>query len=58
MEQPTSKYTPEAYGQLSPFITKLSADEAKRLKEYLSQNAGLKNTIERGEKLNSIIKRK
>lgn len=58
MEQPASKYTPEAYGQLSPFITKLSADEAKRLKEYLSQNAGLKNTIERGEKLNSIIGRK
>ena len=58
MEQPSSKYTPEAYGQLSPFITKLSVDEAKRLKEYLSQNAGLKNTIERGEKLNSIIRRK
>ena len=58
MEQPTSKYTPEAYGQLSPFITKLSVDEAKRLKEYLSQNAGLKNTIKRGEKLNSIIRRK
>lgn len=58
MEQPASKYTPDSYGQLLPFITKLSADEAKRLKDYLSQNAGLKNTIERGEKLNSIIGKK
>ena len=58
MEQPASKYTPDAYGQLLPFITKLSAGEAKRLKDYLSQNASLKNTIERGEKLNSIIVKK
>ena len=58
MEQPANKYTPEAYGQLSPFITKLSVDEAKRLKDYLSQNTSLKNTIERGEKLNSIIRKK
>lgn len=58
MEQPANKYTPEAYGQLSPFITKLTATEAKQLKDYLSQNAGLKNTIERGEKLKSIIGKK
>ena len=58
MEQPASKYTPDAYGQLLPFITKLSTTEAKRLKDYLSQNASLKNTIERGEQLNSIIGKK
>jgi len=58
MEQPASKYTPDSYGQLLPFITKLSADEAKRLKDYLSQNASLKNTIERGEQLKSIIVKK
>jgi len=58
MEQPASKYTPDSYGQLLPFITKLSAEEAKQLKDYLSQNASLKNTIERGEQLKSIIVKK
>lgn len=55
MEQPANKYTPEAYGQLSPFISKLSEEEAKRLNNYLSSNTSLKNTIERGEKLKSLI---
>ncbi len=58
MEQPASKYTFMAYGQLSPFISKLSDDEAKRFKDYLSTNTDLQNTITRGEKLKSITKRK
>lgn len=58
MEQPASKYTFMAYGQLSPFISKLSDDEAKRFKDYLSTNTDLQNAITRGEKLNSITKKK
>lgn len=58
MEQPANKYTVVAYGQLSPFISKLSADEAKRFKDYLSTNTDLKNAITRGEQLKSITKRK
>ena len=58
MEQPANKYTPEAYGQLSPFITKLTSEEAKRLKDYLLTNSSLKNTIDRGEMINSLITRK
>lgn len=58
MEQPASKYTFMAYGQLSPFISKLSDDEAKRFKDYLSTNTDLQITITRGEKLKSITKRK
>lgn len=58
MEQPASKFTVVAYGQLSPFISKLSDDEAKRFKEYLSTNTDLQNAISRGEKLKSITKRK
>lgn len=58
MEQPASKYTFMAYGQLSPFISKLSDDEAKRFKDYLSTNTDLQKAITRGEKLNSITKRK
>lgn len=58
MEQPASKYTPDAYGQLSPFIAKLSADEARRLNDYLSQNTSLQGTIKRGEQVKSLIKGK
>ena len=58
MEQPASKYTVVAYGQLSPFISKLSDDEAKRFMDYLSTNTDLQNAITRGEKLKSITKRK
>lgn len=58
MEQPASKYTVAAYGQLSSFISKLSEDEAKRFTDYLSTNNDLKNTIIRGEQLKSITKRK
>jgi hypothetical protein len=58
MEQPASKYTVAAYGQLSTFISKLSDEEAKRFKEYLSTNADLKNTITRGEQLKTITKKR
>lgn len=58
MEQPASKYTVAAYGQISPFISKLSDGEAKRFKDYLSTNTDLQKAITRGEKLNSITKRK
>ncbi|EEX51626.1 KAP family P-loop domain protein [Prevotella sp. oral taxon 472 str. F0295] len=55
MEQPVSKYNAIAYGQLTPFISKLSPDEATRFNDYLSTNIEVKNTIQRQEKLNSII---
>ena len=58
MEQPASKFTVVAYGQLSPFISKLSDEEAKRFKDYLSTNTDLQNAISRGEKLKSITMRK
>ncbi len=58
MEQPASKYTVAAYGQISPFISKLSDGEAKRFNDYLSTNTDLQNAITRGEKLNSITKKK
>ena len=58
MEQPASKYTVVAYGQLAPLISKLSDDEAERFKDYLSTNTDLKNAITRGEQLKSITKRK
>lgn len=55
MEQPASKYNAVAYSQLTPFITKLSPEETKKFNDYLSTNAEVKNTIERQEKLKSII---
>lgn len=55
MEQPASKYNAIAYGQLTPFISKLSPDEATKFNDYLSTNIEVKNTIQRQEKLNSII---
>lgn len=58
MEQPASKYTVAAYGQLSTFISKLSEEEAQRFNDYLSTNNDLKNTISRGEQLKLITKRK
>lgn len=58
MEQPASKYSVAAYGQLSLFISKLSEDEAKRFKDYLSTNTDLKNAITRGEQLKSITKKR
>lgn len=39
MEQPASKYNAIAYGQLTPFISKLSTDEAKMFNDYLSTTA-------------------
>ena len=62
MEQPASKYTADAYAQLSSFMSKLSEAEAKSFKEYLSQNEEVKRAVERGDTINqkvaSIIKRK
>ena len=55
MEQPASKYNAIAYGQLTPFITKLSLDEATKFNDYLSTNIEVKETIERQKKLKSII---
>lgn len=55
MEQPASKYNAIAYGQLTPFITKLSLDEATKFNNYLSTNIEVKKTIERQKKLKSII---
>lgn len=55
MEQPASKYNAIAYGQLTPFITKLSSDEATKFNDYLSTNVEVKKTIERQKKLKSII---
>jgi hypothetical protein len=55
MEQPANKYNAIAYGQLTPFITKLSLDEATKFNEYLSTNIEVKNTIERQKKIKSII---
>lgn len=58
MEQPASKFTFVAYGQLLPFISKLSNEEAKRFEDYLSTNTDLLNAISRVEKVKSITKRK
>lgn len=56
MEQPASKYNAIAYGQLTPFISKLSTDEAKMFNDYLSTNEDIKKAIERQEKMiNTII---
>ena len=56
MEQPASKYNAIAYGQLTPFISKLSTDEAKMFHDYLSTNEDIKKAIERQEKMiNTII---
>jgi len=54
MEQPVSKYNAIAYGQLTPFITRLSPEEVKNLNDYLSTNDEVKRTIERQAQLNSI----
>lgn len=56
MEQPASKYNAIAYSQLTPFVTKLSPIEAKKLNDYLSTNTEIKNTIERQAKLLKAIK--
>lgn len=55
MEQPANKYNAIAYGQLAPFITKLSPDETKKFNDYLSTNEEVKSAIERQAKLQSII---
>lgn len=59
MQLPLNKYDAIAYAQLASFINKLSPEEAKSFKDYLSGNPQVKNAIERGEKLfDAISKRK
>lgn len=58
MEQPADKYTAIALGQLAPFISKLSDEEASRFNGYLSTNPDIKNAIARGEQLKSITQKK
>lgn len=55
MEQPASKFTPESYAQLTPFMNKLSEVEAKQFKDYLYQNDSIRKTIERSEKINKTV---
>lgn len=58
MEQPADKYTAVALGQLAPFISKLSDEDAARFNGYLSTNPDIKNAIARGEQLKSITHKK
>lgn len=53
MEIPATKYTIGAYGQLAPFIKKLSPYEAKKFNDYLSSNPAIKTAINRTEILKS-----
>lgn len=55
MEQPANKYNAAAYGQLAPFISNLSVEEAKMLNDYLSTNPDVKKAIERQAKIDSLI---
>lgn len=55
IELPASKYTVAAYAQLSPFISKLSPDEANSFDEFLSQNPALESAIKNRKRINSII---
>lgn len=56
MQLPVEKYTQESYGQLTPFMNKLSAEEKKKLDDYLKANSNLAKTIDRTNKAMSIIK--
>lgn len=58
MQLPVSKYNAIAYGQLTSFITKLSSEEAKSFKDYLSGNPQVKSAIERGDKLRVAISKR
>lgn len=55
IEQPASKFTPESFAQLTPFMNKLSEVEAKQFKDYLYQNDSIRKTIERSEKINKTV---
>ena len=58
MQLPVSKYNAIAYGQLTSFIAKLSSEEAKSFKDYLSGNPQIKSAIERGDKLRAAISKR
>ena len=55
MQLPVDKFNGIAYGQLTPFMNKLSPEEAKIFKDYLSGNPQVKSAIGRGEKLREAI---
>lgn len=56
MNIPASQYDVPSYGQLTPFISKLSSEESKQFKMHLMTNKKLQSTIERGSQLNKILK--
>ncbi len=56
MDIPASQYDVASYGQLSPFIAKLTTEESKQFNDYLTTNPKLKTTIERGSQLNKLLK--
>lgn len=58
MQIPVDRYDAISYAQLSPFIAKLSPEEAKKLNNYLAGNEKVKMAIERGEKLRSVVSKK
>lgn len=58
MQLPVSKYNAIVYGQLTSFIAKLSSEEAKSFKDYLSGNPQVKSAIERGDKLRAAISKR
>lgn len=55
MQLPVSKYNAIAYAQLTPFMNKLSSEEEKIFKDFLSGNPQVKSAIERGDKLRVAI---
>lgn len=55
MQLPVDKFNGIAYGQLAPFMNKLSPEEAKIFKEYLSRNPKVKSAIEREDILRVAI---
>ena len=55
MQLPVDKFNGVAYGQLTSFMNKLSPEEAKIFKDFLSGNPQVKSAIERGDKLRVAI---
>lgn len=55
MSLPVNQYDVASYGQLTPFILKLSSEESKQFNTYLMTNKKLQSTIERGSQLNKIL---
>ena len=55
MQLPVDKFNGVAYGQLTSFMNKLSPEETKIFKDFLSGNPQVKSAIERGDKLRVAI---